>query len=227
MSFYLSDLQPKCTESSSITGATISTPSTVPTDSTTSAASTIYTPSTTSLSNYSASLAALQTSNEDLENKVSKLCSTTSGLNRDLLKLRRHVDSFHHECLSTWQADVLTRLIEVVYLKQRRKLPWGVVVGEHEAQGWDVVSRAYVTAANRISRKVLEQKLGLGAKYHEALKKYSEIVEFRSSNPYRSEKPFAQFLVSGKENNTNLYAFWAKLFPLCYGKAVEESSEVY
>lgn len=129
--------------------------------------------------NYSASLAALQTSNEDLENKVSKLCSTTSGLNRDLLKLRRHVDSFHHECLSTWQADVLTRLIEVVYLKQRRKLPWGVVVGEHEAQGWDVVSRAYVTAANRISRKVLEQKLGLGAKYHEALKKYSEVSRLR------------------------------------------------
>lgn len=144
--------------------------------------------------NYSASLAALQTSNEDLENKVSKLCSTTSGLNRDLLKLRRHVDSFHHECLSTWQADVLTRLIEVVYLKQRRKLPWGVVVGEHEAQGWDVVSRAYVTAANRISRKVLEQKLGLGAKYHEALKKYSEVSRLR----YTSFSPilFVSFFFS-------------------------------
>ena len=124
---------------------------------------------------YSTSLAALQTSNEDLENKMCKLSAGTSRLNRDLLKLRRQVDSFHNECLSTWQADILTRLIEVVHIKQRRKLPWGIAVGKGESQDRELVSRAYVTAAGRIGRKVLEQKFNLGSKYHDALKRYNEV----------------------------------------------------
>lgn len=35
-----------------------------------------------------------------------------------------------------------------------------------------------------------------------------KIVEFRSSNAYQSECPFAQWLVAEKENNPNMFAFW-------------------
>lgn len=40
------------------------------------------------------------------------------------------------------------------------------------------MSRAYVIAAERIGKKVLAQKLGLGSKYHDALRKYGEVSTF-------------------------------------------------
>lgn len=132
-------------------------------------------PQANNLQSYSTSLMALQSSNEGLESRMTKLSNSVNGLNRDLLKLQRQVDSFYHESLTTWQADILTRLIEVAYARQRRKLPWGVAIGERETQDWEIVSRAYVNAAAKVSKKVLGQKLGLGTNYYEALRKYSEV----------------------------------------------------
>ncbi|RJE19209.1 hypothetical protein PHISCL_08449 [Aspergillus sclerotialis] len=182
--------------------------------------------STSSFASYSTALTALNASNEDLEVKMAKLRTSTLQLKRDIVRFQQHIRAFHHELLPTWQADILTRLIEIVYTAQRRKLPGGFTPGERQGVDRWALTRAYTVAARKIYQSTLWMAFGLPMQYHLALHKYEEIVEFRSSNPYRSECPFAQWLVSEKENNPSLYAFWAKLFPICYDRTVEESAEI-
>ena len=38
---------------------------------------------------------------------------------------------------------------------------------------------------------------------------------------------FAQWLVSEKEKNLDLYLFWTRLFPICYNRTAEESAEIF
>ncbi|OJJ32446.1 hypothetical protein ASPWEDRAFT_44574 [Aspergillus wentii DTO 134E9] len=155
---------------------------------------------------------------------MAKIRSSTVRLNLDLSKLRRHIKSFHHELLVTWQANVLTRLVEVIYLRQGWKLPGGFDVGEQGDLDREGLSRIYSIAAKRVGRGIMKARFCLGGRYYLALQKYSEIVEFRTSDPFETECTFAQWLVSEKEMKPDMYEFWAGLFPLCYGNTVEESS---
>lgn len=50
----------------------------------------------------------------------------------------------------------------------------------------------------------------------------AQVVEFRSINPFLTYVEFARWLLTEKDNLANLFAFWAKLFPICHGRSVEE-----
>lgn len=125
---------------------------------------------------------------------MSKLRSSTIRLQLDLMKLQRHINAGHHEQLPTWQADILTLLIEVMYVRQRRVLPGGIAVGEYDELNYDTLTRVYAAAARRIDKASLRRKLGLSAKYHTALQqKYSEVSNityqfslFASASPAES-----------------------------------------
>lgn len=52
----------------------------------------------------------------------------------------------------------------------------------------------------------------------------SQVVEYRSQDPKKTEKEVAEWLVSVQERNPGLYGFWAELFPVCYNRTVESWS---
>ncbi|PYI07596.1 hypothetical protein BO78DRAFT_340879 [Aspergillus sclerotiicarbonarius CBS 121057] len=180
-----------------------------------------------SLSRYASALRSLQTSNQNLDHKMSKLRSNVIRLNVDLSKLQQHVKAFHNELLTTWQADTLTRLVEVVYERQGWKLPGGVAVGDHFHLSRERQTRMLSTAARRIRKSTLKSDFGLSGQYYSALQRYNDIVHLRSTNSFRTECTFARRLVSEKENHWGMYRFWGALFPLCYSRSVEESAEIF
>lgn len=106
---------------------------------------------------------------------MSKLRASTIRLNLDLMKLQRHMSTMQHDFLTTWQADILTLLIEVVYARLHRMLPGGYAVEEIESLDYETLTRVYRTAAKRIHRERLRRKFGLSARYHGALQKYWEV----------------------------------------------------
>lgn len=131
-----------------------------------------------------------------------KLNDSTHHLKRDLSKLEKHIKSFQHDLLPTWQADTLTRLIEVVYITQGRKLPGGFTPwNRKEGDRW-ALTRAYSNAAGKISHNVLWRKLMLPIRYHLALQKYGEVrtLDLRclasSADHYRSSSSAARMLIS-------------------------------
>ncbi|CDM35388.1 unnamed protein product [Penicillium roqueforti FM164] len=71
------------------------------------------------------------------------------------------------------------------------------------------------------------RKLGLSEKYHQALQRYSEVAPYRSPNPFQTEFAFAKWLVEVREDRPELYAFWSKLFPVCYDRTVYESASIF
>ncbi|KAL3262503.1 hypothetical protein ABHI18_002722 [Aspergillus niger] len=180
-----------------------------------------------SLSRYTSALESLKASNQNLDYKMSTLRSNVFRLKSDLSKLQRHVKAFHNELLTTWQADTLTRLVEVVYERQNWKLPGGVAVGDHIHLSRERQSRILATAARRIRKPILRKNFGLSVQYYSALQRYDEIVHLRSTNAFRTECTFARRLVSEKENHWGMYRFWGALFPLCYSRSVEESAEIF
>ena len=105
---------------------------------------------------------------------MAKLQANTVRLKRELWLLQRHVKDFHHPLFENWEADILTRLIEIAHARQRRKLPGGVAIGEFTTAERETLSRAYGIAALQISLGTI-QKLGLSEKYHEAVMRYSEV----------------------------------------------------
>ncbi|CAL5868172.1 uncharacterized protein PFLUO_LOCUS2396 [Penicillium psychrofluorescens] len=165
----------------------------------------------------------MQTTHSNIQHKVAKLQANSLRLKRELFLLHRHVKAFHHPLLETWEADMLTRLIEMVYTRQCLRLPGGISVGDVLFTERDLLSRAYNIAARRIRIDTL-WSLGLSDKYHEALKRYDEVTIYRSSNPFETEAPFARWLVTEKEKRPQVYEFWSKLFPVCCGRTVEECS---
>ncbi|KAI2902971.1 hypothetical protein CBS11852_2107 [Aspergillus niger] len=181
-----------------------------------------------SLSRYTSALESLKASNQNLDYKMSTLRSNVLfRLKSDLSKLQRHVKAFHNELLTTWQADTLTRLVEVVYERQNWKLPGGAAVGDHIHLSRERQSRILATAARRIRKPILRKNFGLSVQYYSALQRYDEIVHLRSTNAFRTECTFARRLVSEKENHWGMYRFWGALFPLCYSRSVEESAEIF
>lgn len=132
-------------------------------------------PATNVAQKYSAALRALYSSNQILEKKMSKLRASTIRLNLDLMKLQRHMSTMQHDFLTTWQADILTLLIEVVFARCHRVLPGGYAVEEIESLDYETLTRVYRTAAKRIQKERLRRNFGLSAKYYFALQKYWEV----------------------------------------------------
>ncbi|KAL5364181.1 hypothetical protein BJX96DRAFT_178748 [Aspergillus floccosus] len=175
---------------------------------------------------YTNTLKSLSSSNEMLDAKIKELRSNTVCLKLDLMKFQQHLNGFNSVFLVTWQADTLTRLIEVIYERHGWKLPGGVTSRDHGVVHRETMSMMYGIAARKLKRETL-RALGLHARYYEALQKYDEITPFRSADPFQSECSFARWLVLKKHAQFEVYRFWGQLFPLCYGRTVEEASEIF
>ncbi|KAE8371385.1 hypothetical protein BDV26DRAFT_298830 [Aspergillus bertholletiae] len=182
-----------------------------------------------SLRRYSAALKALHASNEQLEGKAKQLNNNIIQLKLDVMEIQHDIKAFHGELLATWQADILTRLIEVVYERSGWKLPGGITTSSHEGMDEAKVTLMYRTAVRKIKKETLRERFGLSVRYYLALQKYDEVVCFRSTNPVHSEYTFARWLMSPKENcaRIGLFNFWGRLFPLCYGRTVQETSQMF
>ncbi|KAL4887843.1 hypothetical protein BDV59DRAFT_157964 [Aspergillus ambiguus] len=179
-----------------------------------------------SLVRYANALESLAASNEALDKRMKSLRSGALRLKFDLIKFQRHLDAFDSDLLVTWQADTLTRLIEVIYEVHRWKMPGGVTSKDHAVVDRNMISKLYEVAARKVKRETLRM-LGVSVQYYHALQKYDEIVHFRSLNPFQSECPFARWLISKKTTDSCTYIFWGALFPMCYGRTVEEASEIF
>lgn len=121
---------------------------------------------------------ALQTLNKHIERRLAKLQANTVRLKRELWLLQRHIKEFRHPLFENWEADLLTRLIEVAHAHQHKKLPGGVVIGESSFAERESLNHAYSIAAKGIRMPTL-RKLGLSEKYHQALQRYSEVSSHR------------------------------------------------
>ncbi|PIG83711.1 hypothetical protein AARAC_011779 [Aspergillus arachidicola] len=124
---------------------------------------------------YSATLKALHASNELLEGKARKLSNNTVLLELDVMKAQRHIKAFHGELLITWQADILTRLVEVVYERSGWKMPGGITARSHEGMDEAKVTLMYRTAARKIKKETLRRRFNLSVQYYLALQRYDEV----------------------------------------------------
>ncbi|KAL4803510.1 hypothetical protein BDV18DRAFT_41936 [Aspergillus unguis] len=185
-------------------------------------------PEEASLRKYCAALRELTMTNKLLESKVKQLCSESLRLTVDVSVLKCHMSAFCGELLVTWQADMLTRLVEVIYERHGWRMPGEVLVGDHDGLDRNTLSKIYVLAAKKIKKETVTKKaVGLSEQYYHALQRYHEIVHLRSSNPFRTESSFAVWLISQKSSRPAMYRFWARLFPVCYSRTVQESSDMF
>ncbi|KAJ5089793.1 hypothetical protein N7532_008477 [Penicillium argentinense] len=144
-----------------------------------------------------------------------------AGLQQDIAGLSHAVrGEIEHPQMDTWEANTLTRLIDVIHHCNYRTLPPLRWPEGHELDDSDF---AYCTVARRIERRMLYQ-LGLGNAYYDRLRHYAEVVAFRSSSPFMTETAFAHWLVEEKCNRPGKYGFWGFLYPICYGRTVEQSA---
>ena len=123
---------------------------------------------------YSATLKALHASNELLESRARKLSNNIAELELDVTRVKRHIKAFQGELLMTWQADILTRLVEVVYERSGWKMPGGITASSHEDMGKAEVTLMYRTAARKIKKETL-RRFGLSVQYYLALQRYDEV----------------------------------------------------
>ncbi|KKK22940.1 hypothetical protein ARAM_007433 [Aspergillus rambellii] len=180
------------------------------------------------LQRYCATLRELYSTNQMLHRKINQLCSDSLQLTRDMTKLNRHMGAFHGVILETCQADTLTRLIESIYEIHGWKFPGGLMLGEHVDLDRETLSRIYTEAAKDVKKEMVTKKaVGLSEKYHVALQRYDQIVHHRSASPFRTECIFARWLGAKKSTHPGMYQFWERLFPVCYNRTVQESSEMF
>ncbi|KAE8330855.1 NAD(P)-binding protein [Aspergillus sergii] len=123
---------------------------------------------------YSATLKALHASNELLEGKARKLSNNTVMLELDVMRVQRYIKAFHGELLMTWQADILTRLVEVVYERCGWKMPGGITASSHAGMDEAKVTLMYRTAARKIKEETLRRRFNLPVQYYLALQRYDE-----------------------------------------------------
>ncbi|KAL5003515.1 hypothetical protein BDV10DRAFT_180634 [Aspergillus recurvatus] len=129
------------------------------------------------LTRYCAALRELTISNKLLEGKVKALCSESLRLTFDVTLLKRHMRSFSGELLVTWQADILTRLVEVVYERHGWRMPGEILVGDKYSLDRDTLSKIYVMAAIKIKKETIMKKaVGLSEQYYLALQRYSQVL---------------------------------------------------
>ncbi|KAL4760144.1 zinc-dependent alcohol dehydrogenase family protein [Aspergillus foveolatus] len=129
------------------------------------------------LTRYCAALRELTLSNKLLEGKVKQLCSDSLRLTFDVTLLKRHMKAISGELLVTWQADVLTRLVEVIYERHGWRMPGEVLVSDKYSLDRDTLSKIYVMAARKIKKETIMKKaVGLSEQYYLALQRYSEVA---------------------------------------------------
>lgn len=99
------------------------------------------------------------------------------------------------ELLVTWQADILTRLVEVIYERHGWRMPGEVLVSDKYSLDRDTLSKIYVMAARKIKKETIMKKaVGLSEQYYLALQRYSEVASpsFQQADPFTDPQPNAK-----------------------------------
>ena len=117
---------------------------------------------------------ALQASNNDLQSRVSSLHFNAQRLKREITILTRHVNDLSFPLLETWEADILTRLIEIAHVRQHSKIPDGVFIRANTVLERELNCKAYCNAARRVRMSTLF-KLCLDEAHYDALQRYPEV----------------------------------------------------
>ncbi|OJJ58999.1 hypothetical protein ASPSYDRAFT_89721 [Aspergillus sydowii CBS 593.65] len=132
-------------------------------------------PEDAALKEYCAALRELTITNKLLENKVKQLCSESVRLNLDVSIVKQYMSTVHGELLVTWQADTLTRLVEVIYERHGWRMPGEILVGDHDNLDRDTLSKVYVMAAKKIKKETVTKKaVGLSEPYYLALQRFDK-----------------------------------------------------
>lgn len=119
-------------------------------------------------------IAALKASNDDLQSRMAKLRTNSESLDQEILMLQRQIKESHHPSFEIWEADILTRLIEVAHTILPKKLRAGTCIKADNVFERELISCAYINAAKQIDEWTL-QKLGLGEGYFDALRRFPEV----------------------------------------------------
>lgn len=117
---------------------------------------------------------ALKATYDQLQYRLDKLRANSGHLNREMLLLQRHIKELNHPFYENWEANTLTRLIDVVHAHQVRKLPRGVAMGLENEKDQQNQTLAYCNAAKRVELTTV-WRLGLSETHHEALMRYPEV----------------------------------------------------
>ena len=107
--------------------------------------------------------AALKMSNELLARKMAQVQANMARLKREI-----------HPLFETWEADILTRLVEVACAAQPNENLDGFPINLAGMPDRETVSRAYVDAAKQVQEDTL-YKLGLTHQHYLAIDRYEEV----------------------------------------------------
>ena len=118
--------------------------------------------------------AALHVSNEDLACRLVKLKVNTGRLQRELFLLQRHIKEFQCPLFETYEADILTRLIDVAHAHQDKKMKGGTAISFQSIAEREIISRAYINASKQVQEETIE-KLGLSNQHYLAICRYEEV----------------------------------------------------
>lgn len=130
----------------------------------------------------SSTLEALEASNNSIQTAMFNLRLNAQSLEEEVTVFESHYLELRNPNSETWEADILTRLIEIAHTIMGQKL--GTDAAIHAGQGTDereVVNRAYVEASKRISQATL-RILGLEEDwYYEEVQRFPRVTEMTPS----------------------------------------------
>lgn len=118
--------------------------------------------------------AALHMSNESLACRLAKLKVNAGRLQRELFLLQRHIKEFQCPLFETYEADILTRLIDVAHAHQDKKMMGGTAISSESIAEREIISRAYINASKQVQEETIE-KLGLSSQHYQAIRRYEEV----------------------------------------------------
>ncbi|KAJ5928448.1 hypothetical protein N7466_007404 [Penicillium verhagenii] len=133
--------------------------------------------------------------------------------------------------IRNWEADMLTRLIEIAYYKQLSNVPAGSIRSGRSVLildnnlNFNAMTVRYRHASRSIGLGTLE-RLGLNSSHHRLLRRYGEFARYRSDNPFSTEPYFARWLDHSQHVNRQKYGFWGSLFFVCYGRTIRQSADL-
>lgn len=104
---------------------------------------------------------------------MARMNSNIGDFMSELDQLESHINELNHPKLLSWQADIVTRLIEVAHSKEPNLSSSSLLLTAHYLDH-ETMSRGYSLAARKISLETM-RKFGLGEQHYEVLRRYDEV----------------------------------------------------
>ncbi|KAJ5759568.1 hypothetical protein N7520_006724 [Penicillium odoratum] len=164
----------------------------------------------------------LSFTNNLLTTSMDRVSGSVADMMSEVAELERGLKNLNHPLLAAWEADVLTRFIEVAHASEPRLQPNSYLlrVGRLTREEY---SRGFTFAARRISEQTM-LNLGLGPEHFAMIREYHVN---RSGTPFHTEPFFARWLVHFRNIRPEMYALWAPFFPICYNRSIHESAILF